>query len=218
MLTVTLTFILSILFVLVAQPAEARYRWRHDSCESTVVRDQFGYVVSVEHRGRARGDVCFGTKYADVFWTKGGNDIVRSYGGNDRIHLGDGHDKAFAGDGHDTVWTGAGEDIAYGGDGRDFFKERTAKYGPDWDCYIAGPGRDDAYIQDGDDLVLDDYWGGKGRHDRYPQIDSFCDDGNGCVQDRIYQVEDGPCAHDPQADCTSPGRPKDVCQNAAAKL
>lgn len=210
--------VFSVAYAWSAGPAEARPNWRNDGCRSTVVRNDSGQIAYIKHVGYATDDTCFGSKFQDVFWTKGGNDYVRSYEGNDKIHLGGGHDRAFAGDGHDTIWTGAGEDIAYGGDGRDFFWEKTFRGGSDWDCYIAGPGRDDAYIQDGDDIVMDDYWGGKGQNDRYPQIDSFCDSGGSCVQDNIYQVEDGPCAHDPNADCTSPGPPKDVCQNRASKL
>lgn len=216
MTVVILTLLLTMTFVWGARPASAG-DWREDSCASKVVKDQYQNIAWVEHRGTSRDDVCFGTKYQDVFWTGGGNDRVRSYDGPDKIHLAGGHDIAYAGDGDDIVWTGSGEDIAYGGSGRDFFKEKTLRGGSDWDCYIAGPGKDNAYIQDGDDIVMDDYWGGKGTNDLYPQIDSFCDDGGGCVQDDVYQVEDGPCQHDPNADCTSPGKPKDICKNAATR-
>jgi len=217
-LVMVMTLMLTVAFVWAARPAHSGPDWRNDSCRSKVVKDQFGAISWVEHRGSDRDNVCFGTRHQDLFWTKGGHDRVRSYGGPDQIHLGGGHDRAWAGEGDDRIWTGAGEDIAYGGDGRDVFTERTFRGGSDWDCYVGGPGRDDGFIRDGDDIVLDDYWGGKGTHDRYPQIDSFCDDGGSCVQDNVYQVEDGPCAHDPNADCTSPGKPSRVCQNAAARL
>lgn len=213
-----MTLLLTVAFVMAAQPANAGPDWREDTCRSKVVKDQFGGISWVEHRGSDNDNVCFGTRHQDIFWVQGGNDRVRSYDGPDKIHLGGGHDKAYAGEGWDTIWTGSGEDIAYGGDGRDFFSERTLVGGDDWDCYVGGPGRDDGFIRDGDTLQLDDYWGGKGTHDRYPQIDSSCDDVGSCVQDNVYQVEDGPCKHDPNMDCTSPGKPRDVCQNAASKL
>ena len=217
-LVLVISFLISAVYVWAAPLAHARNEWKNDECPSKVVKDEAGIISHVEHEGDGGDDVCYGTNHHDVFWVKGGNDVVRSYGGNDKIHLGGGHDRSSAGDGDDTTWTGGGEDIAYGGDGRDFFEERTLMGGPDWDCYVAGPGLDDGFIRDGDDIVLDDYWGGKGTNDRYPQIDSFCDDGNSCSQDNVYQVEDGPCKHDPAMDCSSPGRPEKVCQNAAARL
>ena len=212
-IVLALVLLLTLLSAQSAQPASGRGDWREDSCRSKVVKDAFGNIQWVEHRGTKRRNVCYGTKYQDIFWTKGGNDTVRSYEGPDKIHLGGGHDKAYANEGWDRIWTGEGEDIAYGGSGRDFFKERSGKGGPDWDCFVGGPGRDDGFIRDGDDLVLDDYWGGKGR-DRYPQVDSFCDDGGNCVQDGVYQVEDGPCNHG--QNCKSPGKPKNYCKNAAS--
>jgi hypothetical protein len=216
-LFVLVSLLVSVVSVWAAEPAMAREDWRNDDCSSKVVRDERRFIAYIEHTGDGGEDVCLGSRHHDIFRVKGGNDIVRSYDGNDKIHLAGGHDRAYAGAGDDTVWTGGGEDIAYGGAGADFFSERTFREGSDWDCYVAGPGRDNGFIRDGDDSVFDDYWGGKGTHDRYPQIDSFCDDGGSCVQDDVYQVEDGPCQHDPNADCTSPGRPSRVCQNAATK-
>ena len=215
-IVMTLTLLVSVAFFWKAAPARAGTDWREDTCASKVVKDQFGGIQWVEHRGTGNDNVCYGTNHQDIFWSRGGNDSVRSFDGPDQIHLGGGHDKAYAGDGWDRIWTGGGEDIAYGGRGRDFFYERTLLEGPDWDCYIGGPGRDDGFIRDGDDLAFDDYWGSAGR-DRYPQIDSSCNDVGDCVQDDVYQVEDGPCRHDPNADCRSPGRPRDVCQNMATR-
>ena len=217
--TLMVLLMLAVGFAWQARPAASAVGdWREDSCASTVVRGETGNIARIEHRGTSRSNICFGTTYKDIFWVGGGNDRIRSYDGPDEIHLSGGHDIAFGGEGDDIVWTGEGEDIAYGGGGNDYFEEKTATGGPDWDCYIAGPGQDNAYIQDGDDLVMDDYWGGRGTNDLYPQIDSFCDDGTGgCEQDGVYQVEDGPCKHDPNANCQSPGDPRDYCNNMATR-
>ncbi|MCA0919824.1 calcium-binding protein [Pseudooceanicola nanhaiensis] len=137
--------------------------------------------------GHLGNDLIYGGDYGDTINAGGGNDTV--YGGNgpDRTWLEDGNDlfvdngqggdagrdTVYAGNGNDTIQGGNGNDAFYGGAGADLIYGRLGNdliYGGDQDDTIwagdgndtvdGGNGPDEVWLENGNDLFLDNAQGG----------------------------------------------------------
>ncbi|MCA0922789.1 calcium-binding protein [Pseudooceanicola nanhaiensis] len=136
---------------------------------------------------RLGNDVVYGGDQNDTVWAGAGNDTVDGGNGRDEVWLEDGddlfldnaqggdagRDTVYAGNGNDTIQGGNGNDAFYGGAGFDLIYGRLGNdliYGGDQDDTIfagdgndtvdGGNGPDEVWLENGNDLFLDNAQGG----------------------------------------------------------
>ena len=104
----------------------------------------------------------FGFGIDEVFYAKGGNDMVKGMNGNDFIDGGDGIDFLYGGNGNDTLIGGNGDDFLYGGNDDDHLTGGSGNdniYGEYGNNFIdGGEGNDSLFGGSGDDVI----YGGSG--------------------------------------------------------
>ena len=191
---------LGLLAFLLGEPTRAvAGDYREDDCRSTRHTDEKGFVWW-EHDGNHNADTCYGTNYRDVFWVRGGDDLLFGGRGPDEFHMGSGRDIAYGSAGHDRMHGGDDHDVHFGGNGGDFMKDTNKVSMGDWDCFIGGAGSDRVDMFDGDSM--DDYWAGAG-WDPYPKRIDYGGPGSSLHdrKDNVWQAEGGPCRYE---DCSAP--------------